>query len=319
MGTPLTDRSKNLWNMFMKMMYRIKRASLYVWYFLAVVGVGVSLAVIGVFAWATRVELPSVDGFKDRPVSQSTKIFDRTGKVLLFNVHNEVQRTIVPFEDISRHLKNATVAIEDTEFYQHKGIKPTAILRAVYANIISGSYSQGGSTITQQVVKNTLLTGEKTISRKLKEWILSLTLERRLTKDEILSIYLNEMPYGGNIYGVEEASKRFFGKTSAEVTLAEAAYIAALPQAPTYYSPFGEHLTELADRKNLVLKRMREEGFITDEEYATAKEEVVAFLPFSEKNIKAPHFVFYVREFLEQKYGTDAVYNGGLSVITTID
>lgn len=319
MRTSLTDRPKNLWRLFMKMMYGIKKLSLYLWYFLAVVGVGVSLAVIGVFAWATRVELPSVDGFKDRAVSQSTKIFDRTGKVLLFNVHNEVQRTIIPFEDISRHIKNATVAIEDTEFYQHKGIKPTAILRAVYANIISGSYSQGGSTITQQVVKNTLLSGEKTISRKLKEWILSLTLERRLSKDEILSIYLNEMPYGGNIYGVEEAAKRFFGKNSSEVTLAEAAYIAALPQAPTFYSPYGDHTADLADRKNLVLRRMLEEGFINQEEYATAKEEVVTFLPFSEKNIKAPHFVFFIREFLEEKYGTDAVYNGGLTVITTID
>ncbi len=303
----------------MKLMFRIKRASLYLWYFLAVIGVGVSLAIIGVFAWATRVELPSVDGFKDRAVSQSTKIYDRTGKVLLFNVHNEVQRTVVPFEDISRHLKNATVAIEDTEFYQHKGIKPTAILRAVYANIMSASYGQGGSTITQQVVKNTLLSTEKTLKRKLKEWILSLILERRLSKDEILSIYLNEMPYGGNIYGVEEASKRFFGKTSAEVTLAEAAYIAALPQAPTYYSPYGDHIEDLSDRKNLVLKRMLEEHFITNEEYQSAKEEVVTFLPYSDRSIKAPHFVFYIREFLEEKYGTDAVYNGGLSVVTTLD
>lgn len=292
----------------------------YFWYALALVGILVTLIALLSIVWAAQTQIPSVEGFKERTVSQSTKIYDRTGNVLLFDVHENVQRTIVPFETISRHLKNATVAIEDNDFYAHSGIKITSIIRAVFANLTSGTLKgQGGSTITQQVVKNILLTPEKTISRKIKEWILSLALEKKLTKDEILSIYLNEMPYGGNVYGVEEASRRFFGKSSSEVTLAEAAYIAALPQAPSYYSPYGDHVAALTQRKNLVLQRMKKEGFISEEEYTQAINEVVRFAPYGEKNIKAPHFVFWIRDLLEEKYGTEAVYNGGLTVRTTID
>ena len=135
-----------------------------------------------------------------------------------------------------RHLRDATIAIEDAEFYYHRGIRPLSILRAVTINLTRGKFSQGGSTITQQVVK-TLSSRKKTVSRKLKEWALSLKLERVMTKDEILALYLNETPYGGNRYGAEEASRAFFGKPASEITLAEAAYLAALPQAPTYYSP----------------------------------------------------------------------------------
>lgn len=301
-------------------MLRLRDSFVYVWYGLAIVGVLSVFSVLGVVSWAAQTSIPSIDGFKDRAVSQSTKIYDRTGTVLLFDVHNNIQRTIVPFDEISRHIKNATIAIEDTDFYQHHGIRPTSIIRAMVSNISTGELKgQGGSTITQQVVKNTLLTPEKTISRKVKEWILSLALEKKMTKDEILSIYLNEMPYGGNIYGVEEASKRFFGKKASEVTLAEAAYIAALPQAPSYYSPYGDHVEELTKRKNLVLNRMFTQGFISKEELNRAQEEKVSFAPYGEKNIKAPHFVFWLRDQLEAKYGSDAVYNGGLTVISSID
>lgn len=311
------------WNAFVwafNVMLKIRDKFKYLWYGLAVTGVLSVLAVFGLVSWAAQMSIPSVNGFRDRAVAQSTKIYDRTGQVLLFDLHNNVQRTIVPFEEISRHVKNATIAIEDTDFYSHNGIRLTSIARAVWANLSSGELKgQGGSTITQQVVKNTLLTPEKTITRKVKEWILSLALEKKLSKDEILSIYLNEMPYGGNIYGVEEASKRFFGKSSSELTLAESAYLAALPQAPSYYSPYGEHVEELTKRKNLVLARMHKEGFISKEELEKAQKEVVTFAPYGEKNIKAPHFVFWVRDQLEEKYGTDAVYNGGLTVLTTID
>ncbi|MFZ2593849.1 MAG: PBP1A family penicillin-binding protein [Minisyncoccia bacterium] len=319
MNSPFMRRVQRLAKLFIHLILKVRSLSMFLWYGLAVVGVLASLVVIGAIGWAARVQLPSIDNFKDRSVSQSTKIYDRTGKVLLFDLHGNIQRTIIPYETISKDLKNATVAIEDTEFYKHKGIKPTSILRAVFANIMSGSYSQGGSTITQQVVKNTLLTSEKTISRKIKEWILSLALERRISKDEILAIYLNEMPYGGNVYGVEEASRRFFGKSASTITLAEAAYLAALPQAPSYFSPYGNHIEELAARKDLVLRKMLEEKFISESAYTEATQEVVTFAPFNETNIKAPHFVFYIREQLEKKYGTEAVYNGGLTVITTID
>ncbi|MBX4211145.1 transglycosylase domain-containing protein [Candidatus Parcubacteria bacterium] len=159
------------------------------------------------FLWIANFKLPNLQSFEDRKVSQSTKIYDRTGEILLYDVHSNIKRTVVPFGDISRNVKNATVAIEDAEFYQHSGIKVTSIFRAVIANLTSQKLSQGGSTITQQVIKNALLTNEKTISRKLKEWVLALKLEKVMNKDEILDIYLNEMPYGGNIYGVEEASQ----------------------------------------------------------------------------------------------------------------
>ena len=160
-----------------------------------------------------------LSSFEQRKVSESTKIFDRTDTVLLYDLHDSVKRTLLPSEDISPFIKKATVAIEDEEFYTHKGIKITSIIRAILANLVSGGYSQGGSTITQQVVKNTLLTGDKTISRKLKEWVLAVKLDKTLSKDTILVSYLNENPYGGNIYGVEEASKQFFSKSAKDVTL----------------------------------------------------------------------------------------------------
>ncbi|MBI5456238.1 PBP1A family penicillin-binding protein [Candidatus Kaiserbacteria bacterium] len=285
--------------------------------------VGFSLAgALGIFvAWALLVSLPSVDSFENRKVAESTKIYDRTGNVLLYDVHGSMRRTDVPLEDISPFVRNATVAIEDATFYQHHGFRPLSFLRAVLVNLrlIPGIRGQGGSTITQQVVKNTLLTKDKTLIRKAKEIVLALKLERIATKDEILNIYLNETSYGGTIYGVEEAANYFFGVPAKDVTLAEAAYLAALPQAPTRYSPYGNHRDELEDRKNLVLSRMKDSGFINDEEYKAALAETVEFSEQAESGIKAAHFVFYIREYLEEKYGADVVSNGGLRIITTLD
>lgn len=282
----------------------------------------VAVAMVGAFiTWAVVVNVPSVESFQNRRVAESTKIFDRTGNILLYDVHGAMRRTAVPLSDISPFIRNATVAIEDDTFYQHKGIRPLSIARAVWANLTSGDLlsGQGGSTITQQVVKNTLLTQDKTLIRKMKEWVLALKLEKVATKDRILEIYLNETSYGGTIYGIEEASQYFFGKSARDVTLAEAAYLAALPQAPTRYSPHGNHKDLLDARKNLVLERMVSVGMINDEEKTTAQQESVTFRDSAESGIKAPHFVFYVREYLEEKYGADAVSNGGLRVITTLD
>jgi 1A family penicillin-binding protein len=269
--------------------------------------------------WISTFQIPDLHSFEERKVTESTKIYDRTGTIVLYDVFENTKRTIVPFEKISRYVKNATVAIEDAEFYQHHGIKITSIIRAILANLGAGGYSQGGSTITQQVVKNSILTNEKLISRKLKEWVLSLKLERIMTKDEILGLYLNEAPYGGNVYGVQEASSEFFGKPASDLTLAESAYLAALPQAPTRYSPYGPHLDELTTRKNLVLKRMLENKFITDKEYKDALAEKVEFQPEGDTNLKAAHFVMYVKEYLEKKYGKQAVEQDGLKVITTLN
>ncbi|MCW9054927.1 MAG: transglycosylase domain-containing protein [Candidatus Pacebacteria bacterium] len=287
-----------------------------------VLGLTVAIGFVcsGIFIlWAATLEIPDLESFEQRKVAQSTKIYDRTGEVLLYDLHEDVRRTIIPFEDISRNIKNATVAIEDTEFYDHSGIRPLATLRAVFIQPLRGKGVQGGSTITQQVVKNSLLTSERRISRKLKEWVLAVKIEKTLNKEEILGIYLNESPYGGNLYGVEEASQAFFGKSAADVSIAEAAYVAALPQAPTYYSPYGNNRDKLEDRKNLVLAKMLENNFISSLEYESAKEEVVDFKPRTDTGIKAPHFVFYIQERLEEKYGKRAVDERGFKVITTLN
>src|SRR3989338_4698234 len=238
--------------------------------------------------WVSTLEIPDLQAFEQRRVLQSTKIYDRTGEVLLYDLHQDVRRTIVPYEHISRHVINATVAIEDDTFFQHGGIRPLSILRAALANLAGGNLlgGQGGSTITQQVVKNALLKQEKTISRKVKEALLALKLERELSKEEILAHYLNESPYGGTLYGVEEASQSFFGPSSADLTLAEAAYLAALPQAPTYYSPYGNHRDALEARKDLVLSQMRKNDFITEKEYEEAKHATVDFLPQATTGIR---------------------------------
>lgn len=269
--------------------------------------------------WAASLKTPDLSTFDDRLLGQSAKIYDKTGKVLLYDLSQKVRRTVVPFSTISPYIKQATIAIEDVDFYNHGGIKATSILRAVFANIFSLKFSQGGSTITQQVVKNSLLTKDKDISRKLKEWILAIKLEQTTDKDTILNLYLNESPYGGNIYGVEEATQAYFAKKSSDVTLAEAAYIAALPQAPSLYSPYGQNKQLLVDRKDLVLKKMYENGFISEDDYTKALKEEVVFQPKVLGGIKAPHFVMYVKDYLEQKYGSKMLETGGFKVITTLD
>lgn len=272
-----------------------------------------------VFIWAATIKIPSLNSLEEWKMSQSTKIYDRTEKVLLYDVHGNIKRTIIPLDQIPDITKNAAIAIEDSRFYQHTGIDLRSILRAVFVNIGSGEYSQGGSTITQQVVKNAFLTPEKTLSRKLKEWVMALKMEQKLNKSQILELYFNEVPYGGSIYGIEEASRAFFGKSTKDLSLPESAYLAALPQAPSYYSPYGNNKSKLDERKNLVLKRMLELGFIGNNEYEAAIKEKIEFHPPQEEGITAPHFVMMVKQYLEEKYGKEVVENGGLKVITTLD
>ena len=288
-------------------------------HFLAIAAV--SLLACGLFIlWIASLRIPALESISERRVDQSTKIYDRTGEILLYDMSRDMRRVPVPFEDISQHIKNATIAIEDKDFYSHNGFVFSSFMRAVLVNLTTMSFSQGGSTITQQVVKNSILTMDKTPTRKLKELILALKLDRALTKDEILSLYLNEIPYGGTAYGVEEASQRFFGKSSSDVTLAEAAYIAAVPKAPSFYSPYGPNRDALEDRKNLVLSEMLKNGFITQEEYDSAMAEEVVFRERQNAtNIKAPHFVFYVIDYLNNKYGENMILNSGYKIITTLD
>ena len=269
--------------------------------------------------WITTFNIPDLGSFESRKIRQSTKIYDRTGEHLLFELHDDERRTLTNYEDISRHVKNATIAIEDAEFYEHIGIRPVATFRAVFIQPLRGKGVQGGSTLTQQVVKNSLLTSERKVSRKIKEWVLAVKLEQELSKEEILAFYLNEIPYGGSIYGVEEASQNFFGVSASELTLAQSAYLAALPQAPTYYSPYGNNIEELETRKNLVLFKMLENNFITENEYQDALSAEVEFQKRFTEGIKAPHMVFYIEEYLEERYGRKAIEENGYKVISTID
>ena len=288
----------------------------------AIIAVAISVILImtGLFAlWVATLQIPDISSFESLKVSQSTKIYDRTGTVLLYDTGANVRRTAITLADMPTYLPQASIAIEDQNFYHNIGIEPTSILRALLADILTGGLGQGASTITQQVVKNSLLTQNKTLTRKIEEWVIAVKLTRAMTKDQILTTYLNETNYGGTIFGVEEASQAFFGHPAKADTLAEAAYLAAIPQAPTYYSPYGTHLDELTARQKLVLSRMKDLGMITDADYQSALAEKVQFLSQASSGIRAPHFVMFVKDYLVNTYGEDMVDSGGLKVITTLD
>src|SRR3972149_10698950 len=292
----------------------LKRKKFYLWR----LGAALILFLSGVWVFATTT-VPDFDSLEERKIIQSTKIYDRTGEVILYDVHGEVKRTVISFDKIPRHMKNATAVMEDQGFYRHFGISPLGMLRAVVVNIFSGEFRQGGSTITQQLVKNTFLTPEKTVSRKIKEWVLAVKVEFKYSKDEILGFYLNQVPFGSNAYGIEAASQNYFDKHAENLDIAEAAYLAGMLQAPTRYSPYGSHRDELEARKNIVLGRLLDNGQITKEEHEEAKMEQVKFAVKAVRGIKAPHFSLFVKEYLVEKYGEDIVERGGLKVTTTIN
>lgn len=269
-------------------------------------------------AYSILGNLPSPDRISQRNIAESTKIYDRTGKILLYEIHGEEKRTIISFAEIPDSIKQAALAAEDIHFYEHAGFDWKGIIRAALNDIRQGNTSQGGSTITQQLVKSSLLSSEKTFTRKIKELILSLLIERRYSKDDILTLYLNQIPYGSNAYGVESAAQTYFGKSVKDLTLAESATLAALPRAPTFYSPYGSHQDELYARRNWILDRMADAKFITSEEARAAKNSTLSFIP-TKQSILAPHFVMYVKEYLDNKYGSDFVEQGGLKVTTTLD
>ncbi|MDZ4243728.1 MAG: penicillin-binding protein, partial [Candidatus Doudnabacteria bacterium] len=283
---------------------------------------GVFAALIGfilfgsVFAYYSF-NLPDPNKLADRIVPESTKIFDRNGK-LLYEIRGEAKRTLIKLEDVPDIMKQATIAVEDKNFYNHGGISLTGILRSIIVNIFSGSLRQGGSTITQQFVRAAVLSREKTFARKFKEIALSLQLERRYSKDEILRLYLNEIPYGSNAYGIQAASQTFFGKNVQDLELVEAAYLAAMPQAPTYYSPYGLHQEDLDARADTVLQLMYEQEYITAEQRNRTQNQKIEFRNIGQ-GILAPHFVLYIQDLLAQKYGEVSLQEGGLKVTTTLD
>ncbi len=294
---------------------------------------GLALKIIGLFLLAAlglvflaltilakmAEELPSPEQFIDRQLNQSTKIYDRTEKILLYEIHGQEKRTVIPFEKIPDYAKKATLAAEDQGFYNHPAFDWRAVIRAFITDVIEGKLVQGGSTITQQLAKNTFLTPEKTLSRKIKELILAHWIEQRYSKDEILNLYLNQTSYGTNAYGIEAAAQTYFSKPASDLTLAEAAALAALLKAPSYYSPWGTHQNELEQRKNYILDQMFKLGFIDEEEKQRAQNDKLKFTSQNIGSIKAPHFVMMVRDYLSTKYGEEMVEKGGLKVVTTLD
>lgn len=280
--------------------------------------------VIVVFAYFSR-ELPNPNRLLERSFELSTRFYDRNDN-LIYEVFGDKNRTLVEMKDVNPYVTYATLSIEDSEFYLHKGYSIRGMLRAL-RNTFTGEGLQGGSTLTQQVIKNTLLTQDRTVVRKIKEFILSLQLENRYSKDEIIQMYLNETPYGGQNYGIYSASKAYFNKLPKDLTVAEAAYLAGLPQRPSYYSQFGVNPEAGLERKNYVLYLMRERGWIasdgkrhylSEEDYEAAKSEELRF-ETARVPLEAPHFVFYAKQFLVDLLGEDVVEKGGLKVKTSVD
>src|SRR5574341_164447 len=271
--------------------------------------------------------LPSADRLASFTVAKSTKIFDRNGELLfeVFDPHGG-RRTVVPIQKIPRVLKDATIATEDKSFYTNPGVDLRGILRAIYYDVRYGRAVAGGSTITQQLVKNTLLTSELSVERKIREAILAYEVTRRYSKDQILELYFNQIYYGNLAYGIEAAAETYFNKRAEDLNLGEASLLAGLPQAPATYDPCNNEKAALG-RQRVVLNLMVEERYITPAQAdaaATQTEALLASPEFDRRceqggGIKAPHFVVYVRQLLEEQYGPEVVYKGGLQVMTTLD
>lgn len=272
---------------------------------------------IGAFAWYSR-DLPEPGKIMDRSVALSTKIYDSTGETLLYEVHGPENRTMISINDIPQYMIDATIAVEDKDFYNHGGVSLWGIIRGQIMPRLQGQRAQGGSTLTQQFVKNAILSNERKLSRKIKEWILSYQIEKKYDKRQILEFYFNEIPYGGAVYGIEAASRYYFDKSVQELTLAEAAILAALPQSPTTYSPYGNNKDGLITRQHTILNLMVEQKYITEDQAEVAKNQELVFKKRAE-NIKAPHFVMYIRQLLEEKYGVTLVEQSGWKITTSLN
>ncbi|MDD5750083.1 MAG: transglycosylase domain-containing protein [Candidatus Pacebacteria bacterium] len=264
-------------------------------------------------------DLPRPEKFTESEIAQSSKLYARDGKTVLYEIAGDEKRTLVPLSQISSLMQQAIVAAEDQSFYQHRGVDLKGIARAILYDLKLQERAQGASTISQQLIRNYFLTANKTIKRKTREAVLALEMERRYSKEQILEWYLNLVPFGSNIYGVEEASRTFFDKSAADLSLPQAAALAALIKSPSSLWPYATTTKEeLIGRQQYVLNQMAKQGVITEEEAAAAKEESLEFLPLNHP-IKAPHFVMFVRNYLYQKYGEEFLSSSGLKIITSLD
>src|SRR3989339_1719386 len=278
-----------------------------------------ALALFGfVYVLIVSRDLPDPNRLIDRDIAESTKIYDRTGETILYDIHGVEQRTIVNVSELPDYVKWATITAEDRTFYEHHGFNVWGILRGVLLDPFRKGYTTGGSTLTQQLVKNAILTDERSLSRKIKEFILSYRIENKFSKDEILQMYFNEIPYGSTAYGIEAAARRYFNISAKDLTLAQAAVLAALPQRPSYLSPYGNHVDELFARQKWILDNMENLKYITAEQ----KKDALGFnIEFRQAatSIIAPHFVMYIKELLSEKYGDTVIESEGLKIYTTLD
>jgi len=273
----------------------------------------------GVFLWFSR-DLPTPGKLSAQNLSQSTKVYDKNGVVLYDVYEGNVNRTYVTLPEVSKTFQEATIAIEDKDFYTNQGFSLMGYLRSIRNFFIARGISGGGSTLTQQLVKNTLLSSEQTLPRKIKELILAIQVDQKYSKDQILELYLNIAPYGGTAVGVEAAAEHYFGKKANQLSLVESSILAGMPQSPSYYSPYGQYPKAYIARTTDVLRRMREDGYITRvQEEAAIKQLPRVKFQAQRQAIKAPHFSFYIKDLLIQQFGEGMVESGGLQVYTTLD
>ncbi len=290
---------------------------------LAIFGVVLSaFATAGVYAYYAK-DLPDPNSLDDRRVFQTARILDRNGQVLgEFTDPKGGNRTLIPVTEMSKQLRDATVAAEDASFYSNPGFDPRAIVRALWQNFREQSITSGASTITQQLVKNALLTPDPTADRKMKEALLAIELTRRYPKDKILEMYLNEIYYGNMAYGIEAASETYFGKRARDLTLAEASFLAGMPQAPSWYDPY-TNMAGVKERQAYVLEQMARTNLITQQDADAALREPLPLRSPEQRAeqaaIKAPHFVNYVRSQIERQYGSDTFFRSGMQVKTSLD
>ena len=277
---------------------------------------GIILGILSVYFFGTRSSI----NITDYPLKQPSILYDRTGTHELYRLYDEENRVIIGHQDIPDGIRFATIAAEDAHFYTHHGIDIISMARALKVNFESGEIRQGGSTITQQLARILYLTRERTIKRKINEMFLALKIEAEFSKEQILDTYLNAVPYGSNAYGIETASLTFFGKNAKQLTLAESALLAALPNAPTYYSPYGNQNDLLRARQQAILSRMYELGYITSPELAAARSiDIIGEIIPPKNHIIAPHFVFYALEQLAKDYTKETLQTEGLHIRTTLD
>lgn len=270
-------------------------------------------------AWVSR-DLPTPGRLANGNIKDSTRILDRNGK-LLYSFYKDYNRIYIPLSDIPQNLRNATIATEDKDFYHNKGFSLTGMFRGLVVDPLLKRRATGGSTITQQLIKNTLLSPERSTTRKIKELILAIQVDSKYSKDQILEMYLNNISYGGTAVGIEAASNLYFNKHAKDLSLSESAFLAGLPQRPTYYSPYSSNSKAYISRSQEVLKRLRDDGYISKKQSEDSLKDIQGFT-FAHKRteaIKAPHFVMYVRQKLVEMFGENVVANGNLTITTTAD